>query len=298
MALDVYLHGMTVLSTIHRISGSLEVDRYGEIAETHLCPGGEAMNAAMLLSGLGHGTALGGPHWGTETREVLGRYARRYGIDVTGIRLDDGYPGLRDLVLVDDRHRTVLGWFGRYFSAPEHRWGEPDEGAISRARIVAVDPFFGATSERAARLAAAASRPCVTIDCPYDGPLHATAAATVVSREWRSGRYPGVPDGELLSRYTSHGPGLTIFTSGVEPIRFGRRGGPVGTFDPFRVEVRSTLGAGDTFRAGVVHGVLQGLEDRESVRFASGLAALVCTRLPIADNVPSLAEVEAFLRSR
>jgi sugar/nucleoside kinase (ribokinase family) len=297
MSLDVYLHGMTVLSTIHRISGSLEVDGYGEIAETHVCPGGEAMNAAMLLSGLGISTALGGPHWGTESREVLGRYARRYGIDVTGIRLDDGYPGVRDLVLVDDRHRTVLGWFGRYFSAPDHRWGEPDESAIARARAVAVDPFFGATSELAARMAAAAGKPCVTIDCPYDGPLHATAAGTVVAREWRSRHYPGVPDGELLARYASHGSGLTIFTSGKDEIRFGRRGEPGETFAPFRVEVKSTLGAGDTFRAGVVYGVLRGFPDREIVRFASGLAALVCTRLPIADNIPSLAEVEEFLRA-
>jgi sugar/nucleoside kinase (ribokinase family) len=296
--LDAYLYGMTVLSTIHRLSGPLEPDGYGEIAETFHCPGGEAMNAAMLLSGLGLTTALGGPHWGTETREVLGRYARRYGIDVSGVTVDDGYPGVRDVVLVHGRHRTVLGWFGRYFADGVHRWAGPDPRAIARARVVAVDPFFGDASVEAARLAAAAGKPYVTIDCPCDGALHARAAATVVAREYRSRQYPGVPDEELLSRYTRGGPGLTIFTSGKDDLRFARPGVLPEALPVFPVEVKSTLGAGDTFRAGVVHGVLRGRPDREVVRFAAALAAVVCTRMPIADNVPSLGQVEDFLRTR
>jgi sugar/nucleoside kinase (ribokinase family) len=297
-SLDAYLYGMTVLSTIHRLSGELEPDGYGEIAETFVCPGGEAMNAAMLLSGLGLTTALGGPHWGTETREVLGRYAQRYGVDVRGVKLDDGYPGVRDLVLVHGRHRAVLGWFGRYFTDGVRRWGDPDAEAIGRARVVAVDPFFGDASVEAGRLAAAAGKPYVTIDCPYDGPLHARAAATVVAREYRARQYPGVADAELLARYTSRGPGLVVFTSGKDEIRFARPGVRPESVPTFPVEVRSTLGAGDTFRAGVVYGVLRGLADREVVRFAAALAAVVCTRMPIADSVPSLGEVEDFLRAR
>jgi len=296
--IDVYLHGMTVLSTIHKVAGGLEVDGYGEILETHLCPGGEAMNAAMLLSGLGLFTALAGPHWGTETREVLGRYARRYGIDVGAVLIDDGYPGLRDVVLVDDRHRTVLGWFGRYFTDPVKRWGMPEPEDLARAAVVAVDPFFGEASELCGRLAVAAGRPYVTIDTPHDGPLHARAAATVVSREYRTRQYPGAVDEELLARYAAAGEGLTIFTSGKDDVRFARRGVLPESFSPYLVQVKSTLGAGDTFRAGVVYGVLRRLPDRELVRFASGLAALVCTRLPIADHVPRLAEVEEFLRVR
>jgi len=297
-ALDAYLYGMTVLSTIHRLSGELDPDGYGEIAETFVCPGGEAMNAAMLLSGLGVTTALGGPHWGTETREVLGRYAKRHGIDVGGVMLDDGYPGVRDVVLVHGRHRAVLGWFGRYFTDGVRRWGDPDVEAIARAQVVAVDPFFGDASVEAARLATAAGKPYVTIDCPYDGTLHASAAATVLAREYRTQQYPGVPDAELLGRYTARGKGLTIFTSGRDDLRFARPGVLPEAVPVFPVEVRSTLGAGDTFRAGVVYGILRRLPDRELVRFAAALAAVVCTRMPIADHVPRLAEVEEFLRTR
>src|SRR6187399_3386765 len=142
MAPDVYLYGMTVLSTIHRVASALPAgDGYAEILETRVCPGGETMNAAMLLTGLGLRCAIGGPHWGAETREVLGSYAERYQIDVSAISIDLSYPGVRDVVLVAAGHRLVLGWFGRYFSEEPARWGAPDAEAIEQARIVSIDPF-------------------------------------------------------------------------------------------------------------------------------------------------------------
>jgi sugar/nucleoside kinase (ribokinase family) len=296
MGLDVYLFGMTVLSTIHRCTSGLPLNGgYAEIDETYVCPGGEAMNAAMLLSGLGLSTALAGPHWGVQTREVLGDYAKRHRIDVSGVSLDDGFAGVRDLVLVGGQERAVLGWFGRYFSGAEKRWGEPDGDAILRSRIVAIDPYFPGSSERAAELAVRAGKPYVTIDCPYDGELHRAAAASVISRQYRAARYSDQSDDALFREYSARGAGLSVFTSGAYPIRFGRAAGAAESLTPFTVDVKSTLGAGDTFRAGIVFGLLNGFADRECVRFAAGLSALLCTRLPIADNVPSLAEVTAFL---
>lgn len=296
MELDAYLYGMTVLSTIHRFESALpRGDGYAEILETRVCPGGEAMNAAMVLSGLGLKTALGGPHWGTDTRGVLASYAERYQIDVSAITTDLSYAGVRDLVLVAGGHRTVLGAFGRYFRERPTRWGAPNRAALESARVVAIDPFFGESSERAAELATRAGKPFITIDCAFDHPLHARAAATVVSREYRAQHYSALTDEELLARYVRGGGGLTVFTSGKEAIRYARPGGAVHTLLPYDVPAISTLGAGDTFRAGVVYGVLRGLPDEACVRFAAGLAALMCTRFPIADNVPTLAEVEAFL---
>jgi sugar/nucleoside kinase (ribokinase family) len=298
MGLDVYVYGMSVLSTIHRLAHALPpADGYGEIADTFVCPGGEAMNAAMLLSGLGLRTALGGPHWGRETAGVLARYAERYAIDVTGIVHDERFAGVRDLVLVDANQRTVLGWFGQFFSDSARHWSEPDAAAIEQAKVIAIDPYFQDSSELAAKFAARAGKPYVTIDCAYDGPLHGSAAANVISREFRSQHYPSVPDEDLLEMYTERSRGLTIFTAGKGEIRYARPGHS-GSFAPFIVEAKSTLGAGDTFRAGIVYGIWRGYSDLACVRFASGLAALLCTRLPIADHVPALAEVEAFLAAR
>lgn len=295
---DVYLFGMSLVSTIHRLATpTVPAAGYGEVIETHVCPGGEAMNAALLLSGFGLQTALGGPSWGFATQPVLERYTKRFGIALPGLSVDAGFAGVRDVVLVAGDERLVLGWFGQYFADPARRWDEPSAAAMAGARIVAIDPHFPGSSERAAELAGELGKPYVTIDCSYDGALHRGAAASVISREYRGQRYPGLDSGDLFGRYAAESAGLTIFTAGAEPILFGRRSTGCQRTPAFSVPVKSTLGAGDAFRAGVVFGLLNGLKDAACVRFAAALAAVACTRLPIADNLPSLSEVEALLRT-
>lgn len=291
-----YLYGMIVLSTIHKLKNAYpEVDSYGEIAQTFVCPGGETMNAAILLSRLGMSSTIGGPHWGHDTREVLTSYAEKYSIDYEGIVMDESYPGVKDLILVDDRHRTVFGYFGGYFSDSVQRWSEPDRKEIEHADIVAIDPFFREASVHAAEICAEYGRPYVTIDCRADSYLHRHCAANVVAREYRAQEYRDEPDEKMFGQYIDSTDGLVVFTSGKSEIMYGRKGYGMRKLSPYRVEVRSTLGAGDTFRAGIVFGLSQKWEDERTVRFASALAALVCTRMPIADNPPSLEEVESFI---
>jgi sugar/nucleoside kinase (ribokinase family) len=294
---DVYLYGMTLLSSIHKLVGAFpELDTYAEIAESYQVPGGETMNAAMVLSNLGLSTKIGGPKFGARTDAELRRYGAKYGIDMASVTTDAAYPGVMDLVLVDERHRTVFGQFERYFQHPEHRWDEPDPEGIACASIVSIDPYFGRSSERAAVLSAKAGKPYVTIDCPFDGPLHQGAAATVISGEFRKQHYPHVDEEALFSRYLES-PGLTIFSAGLAEIRHGRSGRRGRGIQPFRTETVSTLGAGDVFRAGVIYGLVRSLEDGQIVSFASALAAVACRRMPIADYPPDLDAVETLLRS-
>lgn len=295
---DVYLFGMTVLSSIHKLAGAFpEPDGYAEIAKSHLAAGGETMNAAIVLSNLGLSTKIDGPKFGVETERVLRHYAERYGVDVSTVTTDSEYAGVRDLVIVDDRHRTVFGSFGHYFENAVKRWDEPDTDAIAGATVVSIDPFFAASSERAATLASDAGKPYVTIDCAFDSFLHRRAAATVVSREFRRQRYPDLDDNALFPLYADS-PGLTIFTAGRDDIRHGRCGRAARRAQPVRVDAVSTLGAGDVFRAGVLYAVHRGFDDDQIVEFSSALAAVACQRLPIADSPPTLTEVDAVLAAQ
>ena len=64
---------------------------------------------------------------------------------------------------------------------------------------------------------------------------------------------------------------------------------------PFSVEVKSTLGAGDTFKAGCVYGLLHGMTDEELVRFASACSAVAISRFPLPLYPPKLKEVQALI---
>jgi len=64
---------------------------------------------------------------------------------------------------------------------------------------------------------------------------------------------------------------------------------------PFSVEVKSTLGAGDTFKAGCVYGLLHGMEDDALVRFASACSGIAISRFPLPLNPPTMEEVKALM---
>ncbi len=291
---NVYLYGMIVLSTVHRLAASFpEADGYGEIEETHVVPGGETGNSALVLSKWGHRVKVAGPFLGLQTRDgILGFLAPR-GIDCSVLRYDPSFDGVRDLVLVGGKARAVFGRFGHYFSGSK-RWSVPDRADVAAADIVGIDPFFGAESAEAGRLCVELGRPYVTIDCAPDSALYRAAAATIVSNEYLHGQFPGTERRELLKRYAEQSAGLVIITCGAEEILYARGSGEIRTMKPFRIVPKSTLGAGDTFRAGVVHGVLCGLSDEGIVRFAAATAACVCRRFPMAFDPPGLEEITAL----
>lgn len=63
----------------------------------------------------------------------------------------------------------------------------------------------------------------------------------------------------------------------------------------FMVDVRSTLGAGDTYKAGCIYALLHGMSDEETVRFAAACSAVAIIRFPLPLNPPTLEEVQALL---
>ena len=76
---------------------------------------------------------------------------------------------------------------------------------------------------------------------------------------------------------------------------YGRRGEAVKRMKPLPVEVKSTLGAGDTFKAGCVYALLHNMADDDLVRFASACSGIAISRFPLPLNPPTLAEVEALI---
>jgi sugar/nucleoside kinase (ribokinase family) len=56
-----------------------------------------------------------------------------------------------------------------------------------------------------------------------------------------------------------------------------------------------TTGGGDSFRAGIVYGFLEGWSDDKMVDFAAAVAAITCSRFPGVMNAPAYDEVSDFV---
>jgi len=291
----VYLYGMIVHTTVHRLKGDFpEADGYGEIEESHIVTGGETGNSAIVLARWGHRVKVAGPFLGRQKRDGVMEFLESRGIDCSALRFDESYDGVRDLVIVGGKTRAVFGWFGRYFQGRK-RWARPERADIAGADMVGIDPFFGEESEEAARFCGELGRPYVTIDCAPGSALHRGSAATVVSAEYLRSHFPSEARERLLRRYAAEGNGLVIFTFGAEEILFARGQGEIRSLKPYQVVPKSTLGAGDTFRGGVIHALASGMEDGRVVRFAAATAACVCRRFPMAFDTPGIEEIAAMV---
>lgn len=290
--IDVYLYGMTCLSTIHVLEGRYpKPDSYREIKSTYIIPSGETGNAALILSNFGLNVKADGPHLGTRTKQATLDFYKKYRIDCSGMWFNPGFEGVEDLVLVDADTRTIFGKFGNYLAGGAQRWSNPDVKAIKAAKTVSIDPFFGRESMRAAEVCVRYGKKYVTIDLAPDDYIHRNAAATVISKEFTDREMSGIKTRALFKKYTENTDGVVIFTSGTREILYGRKGGKINAFRPYRGKVRGTLAAGDIFRAGVVYGVLRGWDDKKTTAFAAATGALACSRFPAALNPPALSEV-------
>jgi sugar/nucleoside kinase (ribokinase family) len=287
---------MTLLSHIHLLKGPYpEADTYQEIRESYNIPGGETANAAILLSHFGLKVRVDGPFLGAQTREGILDSFRNHGVDSSLLKMDENFGGVEDFVLVGGKTRTVFGRFQSYFSDPIQRWSTPDLDSIRSARVVSLDPYFREASLQTARWCVEEGKPAVVIDCPPDGYLHQHAAYSVISNEYLNQTFPGEDRLETLKKYVQSGEGWVVLTAGSKDVLYSRRGVEHRVCRPYPVEVKGTLGAGDSFRAGIVYGLYQGWDADKTVRFAAATAARVCTKFPVAANPPSLDEVMGLM---
>lgn len=299
--MDVYAFGHVSTGRILRLKDSFPApDGYGEVVEDLENHSGEATGSALVLAKLGLSVRLEGNWIGDNepcrrTLELL----RERGIDVSGLRVEPGYAGVREIVIADGETRTV---FGRYCDLlfTTRQWDMPTVDRMRGAKLAIVDPSFGEATLAVTRGATELGIPLSTCDTPPEGELAQSATILVISneflrREFAGAEHHGKKRESLFRRYLDACPGLVVFTSGSGMVRYGRAGKDLGGDEPFRVDVIDSAGAGDSFRGGLSWALLQGKNDRDAIRFASAVAGLVCTTTPGCLHPPSLAQVEELI---
>ena len=93
------------------------------------------------------------------------------------------------------------------------------------------------------------------------------------------------------------GPGVVVVKRGARGVTLLMRGERVDV-PGFTVDVRNTVGAGDSFAAGLIRSRLVGLDWEAAATFANACGAIVVTRDGCSAAFPTEDEVLAFLRER
>ena len=293
---DVYLFGQVLGTHSFLLKGGfLQPDEYAEIGAQYFLPGGETGTAATVLDSLGVSVRMDGTWIGTEVAPMLQAFYLDRKVDLSPLHIWKDDPGVMDYVVIAGLVRSPMGRFQTLFSSGKRWWSIPQEKDIVDCKAVAIDPFFGKESLQAMEICRKHGIPYVTIDSPHDSPLHQHAAVNVVSKECTSQYYADIKPEAVMERMMETAEGLTILTQGGGDMLYGRKGAALHRMKPFDVEVRSTLGAGDTFKAGCVYGLLHGMADDALVRFASACSAMAISRFPLPLHPPKLEEVRALI---
>ena len=292
----VYLFGQILGTHSFLLKGGfLQPDEYSEIQEHYFLPGGETGTAATVLASLKVHVKMAGTCIGTEVTPMLKAFYEGESVDISSLTYMEDDPGVMDYVVIAGLVRSPMGRFQTLFSTGKRWWDIPKEEDIRGCKAAAIDPYFREESTEAMRLCMKNGVPYVTIDTPYDSELHKNCAVNVVSKECYEQIYKDLSIETVMERFKENTDGLTIITQGGKEMLYGRRGEKTHSMKPFPVEVKSTLGAGDTFKAGCVYGLLHGMKDEELVRFASACAGIAISRFPLPLKPPTIEEVRALM---
>lgn len=298
MGYEVYLHGQILGTHSFLLKGDfLQPDEYSEINAKYFLPGGETGTATTVLASLGAQVKMDGTHIGTQVAPLLKEFYKDKSVDLSSLYFDPEYEGLMDYVVIAGLVRSPMGFFQTLYASGEKRWNMPKEEDIAGCKVAGIDPYFMEATQAAAELCVKHNKPYVTIDSRHDTYLHQNCVVNVVSKECTHAYLEeGYSMEEIFEKLVETTEGLVIITSGEKDMLYGRKGQPMKRMKPFDVEVKSTLGAGDTFKAGCVYGILKGMTDDEIVRFASACSAIAISRFPLPLNPPTLEEVESMIK--
>ncbi len=268
-------------------------NEYAEIAQSIFSIGGEAANSAIMLSKLGIKTKLDGNWLSEKNGKKIQKLLKSFDIDITRLTVKENY-GTEEIVITDKNSRTVFGNYAS-FHRGEKQWNTPQETDIKEATFVSLDPYFRGESLLASELCVKNQKPYITLDCKYDDFIAQNAEAVIISHELRAQAYGGENMIDIFKNYQKNCKGLIIFTFGNEKLWYARRGQDINKFKPYKIKAVDTTGAGDSFRSGIIYGLLKSWDDRSIVDFASAVSACVCLTFPHTLNAPGLDGIIKFM---
>jgi len=295
----VYLYGRISFSTVYILDEKCrypERNQYAEIKQCLLSVGGDAANSAIMLSKLDIKTKLDGSWISKRTSNSILNILNSFNIDISSLKIDRNY-GSEEIIIIDNTSRTI---FGNYYSIHSgvNKWNTPNKMDIRNASLISLDPYFGEESIKVAELCKLYKKAYVTIDCRYNEYIAQNAEVIIISQQFLQIEYQNYTMLQIFKKYQKSCQGLVIFTCGSSELWYSRLGKMIKKCLPYKIKPIDTTSAGDSFRAGIIYGILNSWNDESTVQFASAVAACVCLTTPHTLNAPCLGGILRFMEER
>jgi ribokinase len=302
--LDIIGLGIANVDIVLRVEALPTWEKLGMVSNFALADGGPAGTACAVASMFGVQTGFVDTVGNDSMAALKLESLKKVGVDVSHLLERDIPEDHVFVVYVDektgDRNFSFIKEFLSQPVLPE----ELDRDYITSAQFLHLDGCHMAAALQAARWMHEAGKTVVLDAAATEGPISETMRELVAETDvliCGSGFAPmltGQQDLMEAGRATLDvGPSIVVQTEGGE-------GSYTVTADEefhtpsFDVEVIDTCGAGDVFHGAYLVGLVKGWDLKRVATFASAVAAIHCTVLGNRKGIPSMEEVETFLRER
>ena len=257
--------------------------------------GGPAAVAAVALSRLGVKSAIVGTIGDdADGREVL-RIFENEGVDISGVSI--GSTSTAGSVIVASKEHSDRAISTRQ-PATQASMNEAAKSLIANAEWLHVDHVGIKRLDEAG--ISRGKGPQISFDAGYGvesfDPI--IVDLFVPTDRQMALRYPGVDLAVALENDAMKAGNTVVATQGsAGSAGFSPETGLV-TAPGFKVEVTSTLGAGDVFHGALVAQLIQGHHLQEAMLRANAVAALSCRGLDGQSMIPTTTELDAYLEAQ
>lgn len=298
---DVFGFGTNAVDYLVTVPEYPKYDSKIRLTEYRQAAGGEVASTLVGLSRLGMRTVYAG-RFGSDREGEYGMEAlAAEGVDIELAERIEGARTQIAFIIIDQRtgERTVVWDRDARLS---YTASEVPLGMASKARVFHFTPHDTAACEVLAQEAKeSGTLVSVDIDNVFEG---IQAVLPLVDVMVTSAEFPqklfGISEPEtalteLHARFGCALVGMTLGEAGSLLYCNGRFVRSPGFAAPGGC--KDTTGAGDAFRAGLLHGILSGASVEESARTANAVAALKCREVGARTALPSVEEVRALLEN-
>ena len=256
--------------------------------------GGPAAVAAVALSRLGVKSAIVGTIGDdADGKEVLRIFAQE-GVDTSGISI--GSTATAGSVIVASKEHSARAISTRQPIA-QAAMNEAAKKLITSAQWVHVDHVGIKRLDEAG--ISRGNGPQISFDAGYGVETFDPILVDlfVPTDRQMALRYPGIDLAVALENDSMKAGNTVVATQGsAGSAGFSPETGLV-TAPGFKVDVTSTLGAGDVFHGALVAQLIQGHPLQEAMRRANAVAALSCRGLDGQSKIPTTTELNAYLEA-
>ncbi len=293
--------GLRCLDITVRVGSSPGGEGKREALEIAVQGGGPAGTAAVAAARLGVRSGYVGTVGSDTLGELKYRTLADYGVDLQGLIRRESPEHQVALVFVSDESGERSFLPNRRLREAPLDAAELDRAYLTAAEILIVDGFHPQAALTASGWMRSAGKQVLLdlqkpeCDIPPVMEQLVPASDILICGEGALRAITGVDDPlEAGKKVLSMGVRVVVETRGERGCLTVLPGEHFVT-EAFPVSVVNTTGAGDVFHGAYAVGLLEGLDLRQTARFASAAAALTCTRLAGFDRIPDRAAVERLL---